>query len=122
MVVDLCGDIRCPGVVCGHNVRPNARFDVTGAHGPGGSTAERHGGGEKTATILPVVKEQHQLLVTLLLCNAAAMEALPIFLDTMFNEVVAVILSVTFVLAFGEVRSYTYSHPAPKFNLLQCAA
>lgn len=26
------------------------------------------------ATILPVVKEQHQLLVTLLLCNAAAME------------------------------------------------
>jgi metal transporter CNNM len=77
---------------------------------------------KQAATILPVVKEQHQLLVTLLLCNAAAMEALPIFLDTMFNEVVAVILSVTFVLAFGEVRSYTYSHPAPKFNLLQCAA
>ncbi|CAK9865792.1 unnamed protein product [Sphagnum jensenii] len=58
---------------------------------------------KQAATILPVVKEQHQLLVTLLLCNAAAMEALPIFLDTMFNEVVAVILSVTFVLAFGEV-------------------
>jgi hypothetical protein len=30
-------------------------------------------------------------------------QALPIFLDDMFNEVVAVILSVTFVLAFGEV-------------------
>ncbi|KAH9561869.1 hypothetical protein CY35_05G044300 [Sphagnum magellanicum] len=58
---------------------------------------------KQAATILPVVKEQHQLLVTLLMCNAAAMEALPIFLDTMFNEVVAVILSVTFVLAFGEV-------------------
>lgn len=27
-----------------------------------------------TATILPVVQKQHQLLVTLLLCNAAAME------------------------------------------------
>lgn len=26
------------------------------------------------AAILPVVKKQHQLLVTLLLCNAAAME------------------------------------------------
>ncbi|XP_020102959.1 DUF21 domain-containing protein At4g14240-like [Ananas comosus] len=60
---------------------------------------------EKTqaATILPVVQKQHQLLVTLLLCNAAAMEALPIFLDKIFHPVVAVILSVTFVLAFGEV-------------------
>ena len=27
-----------------------------------------------TATILPVVQKQHQLLVTLLLCNAVAME------------------------------------------------
>lgn len=31
------------------------------------------------------------------------MEALPIFLNYMFNEFVAVVLSVTFVLAFGEV-------------------
>ncbi|KAJ7562360.1 hypothetical protein O6H91_03G066100 [Diphasiastrum complanatum] len=58
---------------------------------------------KQAATILPVVQKQHQLLVTLLLCNAAAMEALPIFLDKMFNPVVAVVLSVTFVLAFGEV-------------------
>ncbi|KAG0575613.1 hypothetical protein M758_5G019100 [Ceratodon purpureus] len=57
----------------------------------------------QAAKILPVVQRQHELLVTLLLCNAAAMEALPIFLDDMFNEFVAVILSVTFVLAFGEV-------------------
>jgi metal transporter CNNM len=55
------------------------------------------------AAILPVVQKQHQLLVTLLLCNAVAMEALPIFLDRIFHPVVAVILSVTFVLAFGEV-------------------
>lgn len=27
-----------------------------------------------TAKIMPVVRKQHQLLVTLLLCNAAAME------------------------------------------------
>lgn len=58
---------------------------------------------KQAAAILPVVQEQHQLLVTLLLCNAAAMEALPIFLDDMFNEFVAVLLSVTLVLAFGEV-------------------
>ncbi|XP_039128857.1 DUF21 domain-containing protein At4g14240-like [Dioscorea cayenensis subsp. rotundata] len=58
---------------------------------------------QQAATILPVVQKQHQLLVTLLLCNAAAMEALPIFLDKIFHPFVAVVLSVTFVLAFGEV-------------------
>lgn len=58
---------------------------------------------KQAATILPVVQKQHQLLVTLLLCNAAAMEALPIYLDKLFHPVVAVILSVTFILAFGEV-------------------
>ncbi|KAJ0979634.1 hypothetical protein J5N97_015108 [Dioscorea zingiberensis] len=58
---------------------------------------------KQAATILPVVQKQHQLLVTLLLCNAAAMEALPIFLDKIFHPFVAVVLSVTFVLAFGEV-------------------
>ncbi|KAK9137179.1 hypothetical protein Sjap_007773 [Stephania japonica] len=58
---------------------------------------------KQAATILPVVQKQHQLLVTLLLCNACAMEALPIFLDKIFHPFVAVVLSVTFVLAFGEV-------------------
>ncbi|KAF9673315.1 hypothetical protein SADUNF_Sadunf10G0011300 [Salix dunnii] len=58
---------------------------------------------KQAAAILPVVKKQHQLLVTLLLCNAASMEALPIYLDKLFNQYVAIILSVTFVLAFGEV-------------------
>ncbi|WMV47146.1 hypothetical protein MTR67_040531 [Solanum verrucosum] len=58
---------------------------------------------KQAATILPVVQKQHQLLVTLLLCNAAAMEALPIYLDKIFHPVVAVVLSVTFVLAFGEI-------------------
>ncbi|OAY55855.1 DUF21 domain-containing protein At4g14240 [Manihot esculenta] len=58
---------------------------------------------KQAATILPVVQKQHQLLVTLLLCNAAAMEALPLYLDKLFNQYVAIILSVTFVLFFGEV-------------------
>ncbi|XP_078179494.1 DUF21 domain-containing protein At4g14240-like isoform X1 [Carex rostrata] len=64
-----------------------------------GTNAEK----AQAAAILPVVQKQHQLLVTLLLCNAAAMEALPIFLDKIFHPVVAVVLSVTFVLFFGEV-------------------
>nr|XP_043623500.1 DUF21 domain-containing protein At4g14240-like [Erigeron canadensis] len=58
---------------------------------------------KQAAVIFPVVQKQHQLLVTLLLCNAAAMEALPIYLDKIFNQVVAIVLSVTFVLFFGEV-------------------
>ncbi|XP_021760151.1 DUF21 domain-containing protein At4g14240-like [Chenopodium quinoa] len=58
---------------------------------------------KQAAVILPVVQKQHQLLVTLLLCNACAMEALPIYLDKIFHPFVAVVLSVTFVLAFGEV-------------------
>ncbi|KAI8566195.1 hypothetical protein RHMOL_Rhmol02G0021200 [Rhododendron molle] len=58
---------------------------------------------KQAAIILPVVKKQHQLLVTLLLCNACAMEALPLYLDKIFNQYIAIILSVTFVLAFGEV-------------------
>ncbi|WCJ23668.1 hypothetical protein M5689_005682 [Euphorbia peplus] len=62
-----------------------------------------HSEKKQAATILPVVQKQHQLLVTLLLCNAASMEALPIYLDKLFNQYVAIILSVTFVLFFGEV-------------------
>ncbi|XP_010684243.1 DUF21 domain-containing protein At4g14240 isoform X2 [Beta vulgaris subsp. vulgaris] len=58
---------------------------------------------KQAAVILPVVQKQHQLLVTLLLCNACAMEALPIYLDKIFHPFVAVVLSVTFVLAFGEI-------------------
>jgi metal transporter CNNM len=53
--------------------------------------------------VLHVVENHHLLLVTLLLANAIAMEALPLFLDTMFNTEISVIISVTFILAFGEV-------------------
>lgn len=48
------------------------------------------------------VAHKHLLLVTLLLCNAAAMEALPIFLDKMVPSYMAIALSVTAVLFFGE--------------------
>jgi len=53
--------------------------------------------------ILPLVSRHHLLLVTLLLCNAAAMEALPIFLDQLVSPTLAIIISVSFVLLFGEV-------------------
>lgn len=54
-------------------------------------------------TILPVVKNQHLLLCTLLICNAAAMETLPIFLDGIVSAWVAILVSVTLILLFGEI-------------------
>ncbi|KAJ8765566.1 hypothetical protein K2173_014688 [Erythroxylum novogranatense] len=53
--------------------------------------------------ILPVVKRQHLLLCTLLICNAAAMEALPIFLDSLVPAWGAILISVTLILTFGEI-------------------
>jgi metal transporter CNNM len=66
----------------------------------------RNGGDPKEAKyaerIIPVIKQHHILLVTLLLTNAAAMEALPIFLDRISSPAVAILISVTMVLFFGE--------------------
>ncbi|GLT44245.1 hypothetical protein SLA2020_181540 [Shorea laevis] len=55
------------------------------------------------AKILPVVRKQHLLLCTLLICNAAAMEALPIFLDSLVTAWGAILISVTLILLFGEI-------------------
>ncbi|GAX78353.1 hypothetical protein CEUSTIGMA_g5795.t1 [Chlamydomonas eustigma] len=53
--------------------------------------------------VAPVIENSHYLLVTLLLCNACAMEALPLFLDRLANPLAAIIVSVTAVLFFGEI-------------------
>lgn len=53
--------------------------------------------------IMPIVKNQHLLLCTLLICNAIAMEALPIFLDSILLPWTAILISVTLVVAFGEI-------------------
>ena len=55
------------------------------------------------AKIKPILIKKHLLLVTLLLANAVAMETLPIFLDAIMPAFLAIILSTTAVLIFGEV-------------------
>ena len=65
----------------------------------GENKAER----EQAASLLPLVQQHHRLLVSLLLMNACANEALPLFLDKLVPSYVAVILSVTLVLFFGEI-------------------
>jgi ankyrin repeat/SOCS box protein 13/metal transporter CNNM len=67
----------------------------------------KNSGAEKdkkcAAKILPLVEKHHLLLVTLLLTNAAAAEALPVFLDRLVHPIVAVGVSVSLVLLFGEI-------------------
>lgn len=58
---------------------------------------------EFSTKLLPIITQHHLLLVTLLLWNASAAEALPIFLNNLVPEYVAIIISVTLVLIFGEV-------------------
>lgn len=53
--------------------------------------------------ILPLISNHHLLLCTLLLFNALANEALPIFLDALVPSWAAIAISVTLVLMFGEV-------------------
>lgn len=59
----------------------------------------------RAKNLLPIVKQHHLLLVTLLLMNSIANEALPIFLEHIVSPAIAVILSVTLVL-FGCVSKH----------------
>ena len=64
----------------------------------GGSPKEQ----KQAEKILPIVERHHLLLVTLLLANAAAVESMPIFLDRISSPIIAILVSVTAVLIFGE--------------------
>lgn len=58
---------------------------------------------EHANKVLPIISHHHLLLVTLMLWNASATEALPIFLSALVPEYIAIIISVTLVLMFGEI-------------------
>lgn len=64
-----------------------------------GTAAQRRA----AARLGPLVSRPHWLLCTLLLCNAAAMETLPLFLDRLLDPIGAVLLSVSAILLFGEI-------------------
>ncbi|PHJ21013.1 cbs domain-containing protein [Cystoisospora suis] len=65
-----------------------------------GDTRERK---QAEAVCVIVQGNRHQLLVTLLLCNSLAMEALPLFLDRLLTPLLAVLISVTAILFVGEI-------------------
>jgi CBS domain containing-hemolysin-like protein len=55
--------------------------------------------------LLPLIRIEphHQLLVTLLLLNSVANEALPLFLDKLVPQWAAILISVSAVLFVGEI-------------------
>ncbi|KAH9246684.1 hypothetical protein BASA81_015733 [Batrachochytrium salamandrivorans] len=55
------------------------------------------------AKVLPLVREHHYLLVTLLLLNCLCNESLPLFLDSLVPSWVAIMLAVSLILMFGEI-------------------
>lgn len=54
-------------------------------------------------SLLPIVKQRHRLLVTLLILNTLAYESLPIFLGALVPDWVTILLSTTLILVFGEI-------------------
>lgn len=63
---------------------------------------------EYAQKVLPILAKRHWLLVTLLLMNAICMEALPLFLDKILPEFMAIFISVSLVLLFGEIIPQAY--------------
>ena len=53
--------------------------------------------------IKKIISDHHWILVTLLLCNALACEVVPILLDKLVNEMMAIVISVTVLLFVGEI-------------------
>ncbi|CAG0914763.1 unnamed protein product [Notodromas monacha] len=53
--------------------------------------------------ILPLARRHHYVLVSLVMSNAACNEALPICMDKVFTEAVAIALSITIIMVFGEL-------------------
>ena len=73
--------------------------------------ADRH----RAKRLKPLLREErhHLLLVTLLLTNTAAMEALPEMLDKLVPEWAAVLISVSLVLLFSEIIPQSICTRAP---------
>ena len=57
----------------------------------------------RATNLLALVKQRHQLIVTLLIVNCMAAEAMPIFLQRLLHDSAAILMSVLLVLVFGEI-------------------
>jgi len=57
----------------------------------------------QVSCLIPIIEQRHFVMVTLLLLNSVANEALPLFLDKLVPSYIAILLSVSLVLIFGEI-------------------
>ncbi|KAH8048526.1 hypothetical protein JL721_11924 [Aureococcus anophagefferens] len=71
------------------------------------------------AVLLPLVEREphHQVLVTLLLVNSFANEALPLFLDAIAPSWAAILFSVVAVLFFGEIIPSAFFTGPSKYRI-----
>ncbi|KAJ7969874.1 DUF21 domain-containing protein [Quillaja saponaria] len=58
---------------------------------------------KNAAKILPIVKNEHLLLCTLLIAKSLALEALPLFMHDILPTWAAILMSVALVVAFAEI-------------------
>jgi Cyclin M transmembrane N-terminal domain len=54
-------------------------------------------------TLLAIIKQKHQLAVTLVVTSCLAAEAMPVFLQRLVHDFVAILVSATLVILFGEI-------------------
>lgn len=76
----------------------------------------------RSERVLTLLKQRHSLIVTLLVANAAATEAMPIFLENLVHESVAILISMVFVLLFGEIlvsQVFSFAKSAAQDGLIR---
>ena len=76
----------------------------------------------KVVNVMPVLEKHHWLLVTLLFCNALALETLPIFLDRVVPSAYAILISVIAVLIVGEVIPQAICIGPQQLAIAECMA
>lgn len=76
---------------------------------------------QSARVISKVVHHHHWMLCTLLLCNAGAMEALPLFLDKLLSPAIAIVISVSAVLLFGEIIPQALCTGPRQFRIAELA-
>ena len=72
--------------------------------------------------IYNLVSNHHWLLVSLLLCNSFACEAMPIVLDKIVSEIMAIIVSVTVLLFVGEIIPQAVCTGPSQMKIAACLA
>ncbi|CAK56193.1 unnamed protein product (macronuclear) [Paramecium tetraurelia] len=92
----ICMAAICSGMTVGYLSVDELQLEIYKEQG----THEQQ---RQANVILPIIKQHHMLLCTLLIGNAFCMESLPIFFDKVVPPAFAVLISVIFIIFAGEI-------------------